>query len=38
VTAVASTLGARPRLPRWLVRGLVFAAIFVVLVLLWEGY
>ncbi|MEK7251666.1 MAG: ABC transporter permease subunit, partial [Actinomycetota bacterium] len=38
VTAVASTLGIRPRLPRWLTRTLVFLAIFVGLAALWEAY
>ena len=38
VTAVASTLGVRPRLPRWLTRTLVFLAIFVGLAALWEAY
>ena len=38
VTAVASTLGVRPRLPRWLARTIVFVAIFAGLAALWEAY
>ncbi|MBI5157276.1 MAG: ABC transporter permease subunit [Acidimicrobiia bacterium] len=38
MTALAPTLGSHPRLPRWLVRTLVFGGIFLGLALLWEGY
>jgi hypothetical protein len=38
VTAVASTLGARRHLPRWLTRTIVFVAIFAGLAALWEAY
>lgn len=38
VTATASPLSTPLRLPRWLVRALVFLAILLGLAVLWEGY
>lgn len=38
MTAAAPALGQRRRLPRWLVKSLVFTGILFGLVLLWEGY